>query len=530
MNDSQGKGYNGYYTDEAGNVWSRDGRLISRTQSATPRGQGQYYAAPQGRTQNYGGQGGYQQGYRQAPNGYQQGYRQAPSDYRQGCRQAPSGYPQGYRQTPNGYQQGYRQAPNGYQQGYRQAPSGYPQGYRQSPQGYSQQGQYRQAPNGYPRTQQPYSQAPRRNRASLSRRPGMKGYESTVEHENPFKKYILIALAAIAAVVLLFFIIKAATTQHIGTLPDAPKETENTPLETEPADTSDAEQALSAAYSKRTDATVQLGEEIKCKNAILIDLDSHTVAAEKGGDEKIFPASMTKVMTALVALEHCDDLDATFVMTNEIVAPLAEANASVAGFVPGEEVTVRDLLYGTILPSGADGTGGLAAFVSGSEEEFAKLMNEKCEQLGLTGTHFSDASGLHKDDHYSTCHDIAVIMEAALQNDTLREIMGTDTYTTSITAEHPEGILLQDTMYSRVDGKEEFDGKIAIIAGKTGFTDEAGNCLVSAARVEGEEKTWIFVCAGGTDSKWVPIYDTIHIYRTYLGVHYDGEYVPKYMR
>lgn len=156
-------------------------------------------------------------------------------------------------------------------------------------------------------------------------------------------------------------------------------------------------------------------------------------------------------------------------------------------------------------------------------------MNEKCSELGLVGTHFTNASGLHDDNHYSTCHDIALIMEAALENETLKEILGTYEYVTSKTPEHPEGITLYDTMFSRVEGKEEFDDKIEIFAGKTGFTGEAGNCLVSAAKVVGEDKVWIFVCAGG-ESKWKPIYDTIHVYRTYLGVAYDGEYIPKYMR
>lgn len=364
-------------------------------------------------------------------------------------------------------------------------------------------------------------------RKYVRKRPGIKGYESTAESDNSYKKILIIACAIIVFAVILALVIKVATTEHIDTLPDVPKETQsdrNEPAETQPDPTPQL-----TGYAKRTEETVTLGSTIDCTNAILIDTESNTVVAEKGGDEKIFPASMTKVMTALVAIEHCDDLNDTFVMTNQIIDPLFAANASVAGFAPGEELTVKDLLYGTILPSGADATGALAVYTAGSEEAFAEMMNEKCKELGLTGTHFSDASGLHKDDHYSTCHDIALIMRAALENETLKEVLGTDEYTTSKTTQHPDGIPLQNTMYSRVDGKEEFDGKIKITGGKTGYTGEAKNCLVSCAQVVGEEKTWIFVCAGG-ESKWKPIYDTIHVYRTFLGVHYDSEYTPKYLR
>ncbi len=342
---------------------------------------------------------------------------------------------------------------------------------------------------------------------------------------------LVIASVLVVVAVLLAVILKFAFTEHIEDLPNAPKKESTSAeiTESQVESDTDAPDTASVKYAEYSQSTAQLGTSIDCTHAILIDTAENSVVADKGGEERIYPASMTKVMTALVAVEKCESLDASFTMTNEIIAPLAAANASVAGFTPGEVVTVRDLLYGTLLPSGADATGGLAVLIAGSEENFATLMNEKCSELGLVGTHFTNASGLHDDNHYSTCHDIALIMEAALENETLREILGTYEYVTSKTPEHPEGITLYDTMFSRVEGKDEFDDKIEIFAGKTGYTGEAGNCLVSAAKVVGEDKVWIFVCAGG-ESKWKPIYDTIHVYRTYLGVAYDGEYIPKYMR
>ena len=281
-----------------------------------------------------------------------------------------------------------------------------------------------------------------------------------------------------------------------------------------------------AVYASKVATTVVLGSEIECANAIVIDLEANTVLAEKSGEARIYPASMTKVLTVLVAVENCESLDETVTVAYETVAPLAEKNATVAGFNAGETVTVRDLLYGAALPSGADATGTLALHISGSEAEFAKLMNEKCEQLGITGTHFTNASGLHDDNHYSTCHDIAVIFKAAMENDTVREVFSAKEYTTSKTTEHPEGIHLESTIFGRMWGDKEFDYKIEVIGGKTGYTGQAKQCLVSLAANVSTGKEYICVVAGG-ESRYKPVYDTIYAYRHFLGETYDGEYDPK---
>lgn len=351
----------------------------------------------------------------------------------------------------------------------------------------------------------------------------------------------VMSLIAVVTVITIIFSLRAAMsdgapadTGSAETLSGAAPSVESGGADTEKADDAEGdagdEPAVPAVtYASRSAATALLGDEIECRNAILIDVKGNTVVAEKGGDDRIFPASMTKVMTALVAVENCESLDETATVPYEVVAPLAAENATVAGLSPGDEVTVRDLVYGALLPSGADATGTLAVHFAGSEAEFAELMNKKCAELGLKNTHFANASGLHDDNHYSTCHDIAVIMEAAMQNEFLREVLGTYEYTITSAASRPEGLTVYSTVFSRVEGSEEFDGKISIIGGKTGYTGEAGQCLVSAARVEGRDNTYIFVCAGG-ESRWKPVYDTIHVYRTYLGVKYDGEYVPKSQR
>ena len=258
--------------------------------------------------------------------------------------------------------------------------------------------------------------------------------------------------------------------------------------------------------------------DIASSNGILIDLKTNTVIATKKGDERIYPASMTKVMTLIVAYEHIEDLNDTFTFTFDIVNDAYVAGASVAGFSEGETVPLIDLLYGTVLPSGADATSALAQYVAGSEEEFANLMNFKVEEMGLRDTHFVTASGLHDDNHYSTCHDMAKILEYAIATPELRQILGTYKYTTTPTSYHPNGITLHSTMYSKMVGDEP--GNVYVQGGKTGYTPEAHNCLASFAAVCTEEDylytlpEYILVTAGGI-GEYAPIYDAIDAYKKY---------------
>lgn len=252
-------------------------------------------------------------------------------------------------------------------------------------------------------------------------------------------------------------------------------------------------------------------EDVNSKYAILIDAETGVVISHRSGNAKIYPASMTKVMTILVAVENINDFNATFEMTYEIIKPLVDADATRAGFKEGEDVKIIDLLYGLILPSGGDCAIALAEYVSGSEEEFVKLMNAKCEELGLQNTHFSNTSGLHDENNYSTPADMAIIMKYAMENPICREVLSTYKYTTEKTEENPEGIELFSTMFSRMYGNE-VEG-VGIVAGKTGYTTEAGNCLVSYA-TKGD-KTYICVLADG-ESKWKSIYDTFAIYEKYI--------------
>lgn len=263
-------------------------------------------------------------------------------------------------------------------------------------------------------------------------------------------------------------------------------------------------------YPQITDKTQYVSSEFNCEYGILVDTQSNEILVSKGANEKIYPASMTKVMTLLVAVENIKNLDDTFLMTNDMLAPLYDQDASCAGFADGELVTLRDLLYGLALPSGADSAVALANYVAGGEEQFVVLMNEKAKDLGLKNTHFVNTSGLHDENHYSTPADIAVILQEAISNNLCRQILSTYQYRTEVTEQHPDGILLTSTMFSRMYGNEDEDKGVTILGGKTGYTDQAGQCLASFARKDGKEYIAIFANGVG---KYSMIYDTINMYK-----------------
>lgn len=269
--------------------------------------------------------------------------------------------------------------------------------------------------------------------------------------------------------------------------------------------------------AKRTAATVQLGEELDSDYVILIDLQKDTVIAEKAGDTVISPASMTKILTLLTAVEAIEErglsLDDTVPITYEITDYCYVNDCSVAGFLRDEEVPVRDLLYGTILPSGAEAAMGLAFYVSGSQEEFVKLMNEKVEELGLSETaHFTNCIGLYNEQNVCTVYDMAMILKAAMENETCRQVLGTKIYEIPPSDLHPEGMILSNWFIRRIEDKDT--GAVEVIGAKTGYVNQAGSCAAScAADAKGNE----YICVTGKAiSSWSCIYDHVDIYKGYV--------------
>ena len=170
------------------------------------------------------------------------------------------------------------------------------------------------------------------------------------------------------------------------------------------------------------------------------------------------------------------------------------------------------MLYGTILPSGADAAVGLAIKIAGSEEEFVKLMNKKVKELGLINTHFTNVSGLHSDENYSSAYDMAVILAAAIKNPIAKKVLSTYQYTTSITPQHPEGILLSSTLFSYMYGTEPETA--TIVGGKTGFVNESGYCVASFGKNNENNNEYIVVTFGNS-SRWPAFYGQIDLYKEF---------------
>ena len=245
-----------------------------------------------------------------------------------------------------------------------------------------------------------------------------------------------------------------------------------------------------AAVSAPETLTVDLSG-LNSREAILLRRGGN-ILGEENADESIYPASLTKMMTVLLAAENFDDLDASVTLDEELFSPLWAANASMAGFEPGEVVTVRDLLYGAMLPSGAECCAAIAHRLDGSEAAFADRMNRRARDLGMENTHFVNATGLQDSEHRSTVRDLATLLDAALDNPTFREVFTAQRYSTSPTNLHPDGITVYSSALSLFQDTDL--GRMTLLGGKTGFTDEAGLCLATLAEADGTE--YILVTAG----------------------------------
>lgn len=251
-------------------------------------------------------------------------------------------------------------------------------------------------------------------------------------------------------------------------------------------------------YISKSASGVQLvGDQIDSNNVILVDIDRNESIAEKGADERIYPASMTKVMSLLVACENVKNLNKKLTVQQKTINYAYEMGGSLYGVERGDELTVRDLLYLTSYHSDTVAVLMLAEHVAGSEEEFVKLMNKKAQAIGLKNTHFDNATGLHSDDNYSTCREIAAIFAYALENPLCKGILiNTQPY------EFTTNSRGKCTIWGPTwNGEKRFAGKnkldtVTVKGGKTGYIDESGVCLVSYAEGNSNYKRYIQVIVG----------------------------------
>ena len=258
--------------------------------------------------------------------------------------------------------------------------------------------------------------------------------------------------------------------------------------------------------------TKSIGSEVNANYAVVFDLDQGTILGEKNSSASMNPASMTKVMTLLVAVENLPDLEKKITITQDIVDYVKARGASNCGFVAGEQVRVKDLLYGVILPSGADAVLALAKEIAGSEAGFVALMNKKAQDLGLSSDcKFQNATGLYHSTHHMNVKDIGEIMAAAMRNSLAREVLSTENYQIPATNKHENGIKLTNLFVQRIKGQDT--GGASVTMAKTGFVRQSMFCAVSSGK--GANGKNLLVVTGYSSSTWQCIKDHATLYKRF---------------
>lgn len=231
--------------------------------------------------------------------------------------------------------------------------------------------------------------------------------------------------------------------------------------------------------------------ELHYEKAIIYDMTDDEILFSKKSDEKSSIASLTKIMTTITAIENITDYNKYVTYTEEMSSQV-RWDASVAGLKVGNQVTYNDLLYASILPSGADATTALAISTSGSINNFVKKMNDTAAKIGMTNSHFINVTGLDEKGHYSTVEDILKLLKYSLQNEKFKSIYTTKSYTLS------NGLFVRSTIYA-------YNGNTKRILGsKTGFTLDAGRCI--STYFQSSDHEMLLITLGAP-----PDYKTIHI-------------------
>ena len=244
---------------------------------------------------------------------------------------------------------------------------------------------------------------------------------------------------------------------------------------------------------------------VTSQNIILYNLNDFEVLYEERSMERTKIASLTKIMTTLVGIEENPVLDESVTITKESQKDIYDYTK--VGFKVGDVVTVRDLLYGTMLPSGADAANALAIHTSGSIDKFVDLMNDKAKELGLKNTSFDNPIGKDADDNYSTASDIAKLLIYALKDPTFKDVFNSRKYTISSLGKTIESTL---AFYSRAYGLDVTE----ITGAKSGYTDGAGICLASTSTID--DVNYLLVTLGAdTKNKSNGIRDSLEIYDYY---------------
>jgi D-alanyl-D-alanine carboxypeptidase (penicillin-binding protein 5/6) len=232
--------------------------------------------------------------------------------------------------------------------------------------------------------------------------------------------------------------------------------------------------------------------EVSSKNVVMYNLTDDIVLYEKNPDDQVYIASLTKIMTALVAIENIDDYDEKVLVTGSMLENVA-SDYSVAGFKLGDILSYNDLLYATLLKSGADATEILAYSISNSEENFVKLMNEKAKELNMNNTSFSNVVGIEGEKHYSSANDLLKLVKYALKNKKFKEVFTSKTYDLNDSTKFSGPV-------NRMNTDEELN-MTYVKGAKTGYTSKAGLCLASYAKNKNTEYILITIGAEKENTK-----------------------------
>ena len=261
-------------------------------------------------------------------------------------------------------------------------------------------------------------------------------------------------------------------------------------------------------------------DTIGSKRAALADMKTGEIIASRKADERMYPASMTKVMTLIVVAENLpreDSLKTELTVSTEVYEAMKKEGSSGIGMEAGEKMTVESMLYALMLRSDGIAATELARYIAGSEEDFVELMNQKAQKMGLQNTHFENPTGLYHKDHYSSCRDIATIMAYAMNMSLCRRVLMTQSYVAAFetaAGESKNYFLYHNLIVTQFDKtKPNQPTAVTVVAGKTGYTVESKYCLVTYA--ESADGHGFVAVTSETDSYAACIKDYLVIYNTY---------------
>lgn len=223
--------------------------------------------------------------------------------------------------------------------------------------------------------------------------------------------------------------------------------------------------------------SMDIEEQLNSEDYLLINLDNNSDVFAKNADKKIYPASMTKVMTAIIIIENTRDFNKEIILTDDDIS-LYEQGAAVTGLESGSVITVNDALYGMLLASSADVAHAAAVHFAGTEDEFVKIMNAKAKSLNMKDTHFSNSTGMEDENHYTTLRDSSKLFKYCLENEKFMEIQKEEEYKMDLLNQSKT---FEINSYSRLLFRKHGFNPDFVIAAKTGYTYQAGDCMVSVA-------------------------------------------------